>query len=74
MTDIEEVTDGLMDVFRKLRGGEMEAKEAVEINNTAGKIISAYKVRVAYQALLDDRRSIPGLEGSTTPQRRLSKK
>lgn len=61
MTDIEEVTDGLMAVFRDLRSGAMEAKDAVEINNTAGKIISAYKVRIAYHALRQEAPEIEGL-------------
>lgn len=65
MNHLEEVTDGLMGVFRELRAGTMEAKDAVEINNTAGKIISAYKVRIAYAALRGDVPEIAGLE--TTP-------
>lgn len=64
MTDIEEVTEGLMETFRALRAGDMQAKEAVEINNTAGKIISAYKVRVAYAALRREEPDIPGLGGA----------
>lgn len=64
MTHIEEITSGLMDVFRKLRSGEMNPKDAVEINNTAGKVISAYKTRIAYSALRKEEPRIPGLETS----------
>lgn len=65
MNHIEEVTEGLMEVFRALQSGDMEAKDAQEINNTAGKIISAYKTRIAYGALRGDMPQIEGLE--TTP-------
>lgn len=50
-TTINEIRDSLIDVFNKLKSGEMEAKYAVEINNTAGKIISSAKVQLAYHAL-----------------------
>jgi len=66
MNHLEEVTEGLMDVFRSLRSGDMDPKEAVEINNTAGKIISAYKTRIAYAALRGEAPVIDGLE--TTPK------
>lgn len=71
MNHLEEVTEGLMEVFRALKSGDMEAKEAVEINNTAGKIISAYKTRIAYSALRGDTPMIEGLE--TTPNLRAIK-
>ncbi len=67
MSDIEEVTEGLMDVFRQLRDGTMEPKDAMEINNTAGKIISAYKTRIAYHALRDERPTIEGLSTTAKP-------
>lgn len=65
MNHLEEVTEGLMDVFRSLRSGDMDAKDAVEVNNTAGKIISAYKTRIAYAAIRGEAPRIEGLE--TTP-------
>lgn len=66
MNHLEEITDGLMEVFRDLKAGTMDGKEAVEINNTAGKIISAYKTRIAYAMLRGDSPMIDGLE--TTPK------
>lgn len=48
---INEIRDDLIEVFKRLKSGEMEAKFAVEINNTAGKIISSAKVQLAYHAL-----------------------
>lgn len=65
MTDIEEITAGLMETFRALKSGDMEAKDAQEINNTAGKVISAYKTRIAYHALRGEAPSIPGLTTTT---------
>ena len=50
-TTINEIRDSLIDVFTRLKAGEMDAKHAVEINNTAGKIISSAKVQLAYHAL-----------------------
>lgn len=64
MNHLEEITEGLMEVFRALKTGDMEAKDAQEINNTAGKVISAYKTRIAYHALRGDSPSIEGLETS----------
>lgn len=66
MTEIEEVTQGLMEVFRDLKSGAMEPQDAMEINNTAGKIISAYKTRIAYHALRGEAPEIEGL--NTTPK------
>lgn len=65
MNHMEEITDGLMDTFRGLRGGTVEAKDAQEIANVAGKVISAYKTRIAYAALRGDIPIIDGLETST---------
>lgn len=70
MNHLEEVTEGLMEVFRSLKSGDMEAKDAMEINNTAGKIISAYKTRIAYHALRGDAPSIEGLE-TTAPLKQI---
>lgn len=51
MTNIADIRDELVQVFNDLRAGKIEARDAVEINNTAGKIISACKVQIAYHAL-----------------------
>ncbi len=66
MTHIEEITEGLMEVFRDLKSGAREGKDVEEINNTAGKVISAYKTRIAYHALRGDVPDIAGL--NTSPQ------
>ena len=40
----------------------MDIKDAVEINNTAGKIINTAKVQIAYSALRGDTPYIPFLD------------
>lgn len=67
MNEVEEVTEGLMEVFRALNTGAMDAKDAQEINNTAGKIISAYKARLTYHALRGEAPRIQGLETTPSP-------
>jgi len=66
MTTITEVRDDLINVFNGLRDGTMEAKDAVEINNTAGKIIHTAKVQLAYHALRGERPEIPFLDSYPT--------
>ena len=61
MTTITDIRNDLINVFSKLRDGTMEAKDAVEINNTAGKIISSVKVQLAYAALKGETPDIPFL-------------
>lgn len=61
MTTITDIRNDLITVFNKLRDGEMEAKDAFEINNTAGKIISSAKVQLAYAALRGEKPEIPFL-------------
>jgi hypothetical protein len=64
--DITGVRDHLLVVFNALRSGEMEAKEAVEINNTAGKIMSSLKVQLAYYAMREERPEIEFLNSPPT--------
>ena len=46
---ITDIRNDLIEVFNGLRDGTMEAKDAVEINNTAGKIINTAKTQLAYR-------------------------
>ncbi|WP_313695075.1 hypothetical protein [Achromobacter mucicolens] len=64
MTTITDIRNHLVDVFNALRDGKMEAKEAVEINNTAGKIIASAKVQLAYHAMRGESPCIPFLAAS----------
>ena len=68
MTTITDIRNDLVNVFNRLRDGTMEAKDAVEINNTAGKIISSVKVQLAYAALRGDQPDIPFLGRQTLPR------
>lgn len=67
MTEIEELREGLMESFRGLRAGTLEAKDVVELNNTAGKVISTYKVQLANCALSGEKPNFPGLGSSAPP-------
>jgi hypothetical protein len=62
MTTITEIRDQLIEVFNGLRDGSIDAKDAVEINNTAGKIINTAKVQIAYSALRNEAPYIPFLD------------
>lgn len=61
MTNITDIRDSLIEVFDKLRDGDMDLKQAAEINNTAGKIINTAKVQLAYAALRGEQPVIPFL-------------
>lgn len=64
MTTITDIRDELVVVFNGLRAGTIDAKQAFEVNNTAGKIISSAKVQLAYCALRREIPNIPFLDGS----------
>lgn len=65
MTTITDIRNDLIAVFNGLRDGTIEAKDAFEINNTAGKIISSAKVQLAYAAMRGEQPDIPFLKGAT---------
>lgn len=65
MTNITDIRDSLIEVFDKLRDGDMDLKQAAEINNTAGKIINTAKVQLAYAALRGEQPVIPFLNTAT---------
>lgn len=65
MTTITDIRDQLIEVFNGLRDGNVDIKEAVEINNTAGKIINTAKVQIAYSALRGEAPYIPFLDTTT---------
>lgn len=68
MTTITNIRDQLIEVFNGLRDGSVEAKDAVEINNTAGKIINTAKVQIAYSALRGEAPYIPFLDTGSNPK------
>lgn len=56
--NIVELRSDLLDVFAGLRDRTMERREAVEINNTAGKIIASAKVQLEYAKLTGEKPDI----------------
>jgi hypothetical protein len=66
MTTITDIRDQLIEVFNGLRDGNVDIKDAVEINNTAGKIINTAKVQIAYSALRGEAPNIPFLDTGGT--------
>lgn len=62
---VTDIRDQLIAVFNGLRDGSVDVKDAVEINNTAGKIISSAKVQLAYHALRGEAPNIPFLAAAS---------
>ena len=51
MNNIAELTKHLSKLYEDLRAGKIEVKVASEMNNTAGKLISAQKIQLEYSEL-----------------------
>jgi hypothetical protein len=66
--NITDVRNQLLEVFDGLRMGTVDIKDAVEINNTAGKIINTAKVQIAYSALRGEAPYIPFLDTGANPK------
>lgn len=48
----------LSEIFDQLKSGQIELKQAAELSNIAGKMISSAKVQVEYYALTGEKPSI----------------
>ncbi len=70
MKNVEELRNELADVFEKLKAGEMKHKDAAELANLAGKMISSAKVQVEYYAL---RKESPRIEWLESPNAEISR-
>lgn len=70
MKNVSELRDSLFQVYAELRNGEIKAKDAAELANIAGKMISSAKVQIEYHALRKDKPSIPFLDAPTTASRK----
>jgi len=55
-TNIAELQKELFEVFNGLRDGTVDIKDAVEINNTAGKISGTVKLQLTYAQM---RKEVP---------------
>jgi len=62
MKNVSELRDHLSQVFAELRSGTINAKDAAELANIAGKLINSAKVQIEYHALRKDQPSIPFLD------------
>jgi hypothetical protein len=59
---ITELRNDLLKVYDGLRTGSIDAKDAKEINNTAGKVISSAKVQLEYAAIRNEKPEIDFLK------------
>ena len=62
MRNIEELRNGLIGLYDKIKNGEIEHATAKELNNSAGKIINTAKVQLEYASLKKENPEIPFLE------------
>lgn len=58
---ISALGERLLRLYNDIETGAVELKTAVELNNTAGKIVSAYKTQLAYHALRGEAPVMPFL-------------
>jgi hypothetical protein len=70
-SNVTELRNQLLQVFDDLRSGSMDPKDAVEINNTAGKIISTVKMQLANAQLSGTVPNIPFLGDAGAPAKAL---
>jgi hypothetical protein len=66
MKNIVDLRRQLAEVFAELRSGDMEPKQAIEINNCAGKIINSLKVQLDYHDLRGEKPEVDFLECAET--------
>lgn len=62
MKNVNELRAQLSEVFTMLKSGAIEAKEASELANIAGKMINSAKVQVEYYALRKETPKIAFIE------------
>ncbi len=58
MKTIKKLREELLSVFDRLKNGEIDLKEAAEMNNTAGKIINTARVELEYSKLRGEKPKI----------------
>jgi len=57
-SSITELRNELQVIFRELRDGKLEPRQAKEMNNAAGKIIGTLKVELEYSHLRGEKPKI----------------
>ena len=61
MKNIATLSQDLSKLYEEIRAGSIDLKMAGELNNTAGKILKAHQVQLAYHALRGEAPEIPFL-------------
>ena len=61
MNNIAALSQDLSKLYEEIRSGGIDLKMASELNNTAGKILKAHQVQLAYYALRGEAPEIPYL-------------
>ena len=61
MENAEKLRSELSKVFNDLKAGSIKSKDAAELANLAGKMISSAKIQVQYYALRKETPDIPWL-------------
>mgnify|MGYP003443615263 CR=1 FL=1 len=61
MENAEKLRSELSKVFNDLKAGSIKSKDAAELANLAGKMISSAKIQVEYYALRKETPDIPWL-------------
>ena len=64
MKNIKELIAANVEVFKKLKAGEISVAEANGLNNTTGGIVKAAKIKLEYNKFQGDHSKIDFLEGS----------
>lgn len=65
MNNIQSLSKDLSKLYEEIRAGAIDLKMAGELNNTAGKILKAHQVQLAYHALRGEAPDIPFLAAPT---------
>jgi hypothetical protein len=65
MKNITELRDELAAVFTGLKNGTLEPKQAIEMNNAAGKIIHTVKAQMEYAEMRNETPDIPFMRTET---------
>lgn len=61
MKNATKLRKDLAEIFDQLRAGEIETKQAAELSNIAGKMISSAKAQLEYYEMIGEKPSIPFL-------------
>ena len=65
MQNITELRTSLADNYTKMKAGKMGLNVGKELANTAGKIINSLKVELEYNSIMDLKKEIPFLCGTS---------